>query len=165
MVNDVHIREVVADDLERCCEIEQMSYEASEAATREKIEKRIQQYPQGFIVLEYRGEVVGFINSGATYEVDMADENIKEMIGHDSAAPHIVIMSVVVHPWYRGRGFAGRLLEDFINGMRRSQKSSIFLICKSELIELYRKYGFTYLNQSASDHGGFEWHEMAIILD
>lgn len=63
-----------------------------------KIRTRIAQYPHGFLILENMGEIVGFINSGCAYEVVMSDEDFKELVGHDPAAPNVVIMSVVVDP-------------------------------------------------------------------
>ncbi len=67
-------------------------------AGREKIRKRICVYAEGFVVLEAGGEVVGFINSGATDTVELSNEHFKESIGHDPEGRYFVIMSVVVHP-------------------------------------------------------------------
>ena len=61
-MSDYKIRNVVKSDLDRCFEIEKVFYEGNEAATREKIRKRIHKYPEGFIVMELNGMVVGFIN-------------------------------------------------------------------------------------------------------
>ena len=74
-------RLVTPADLDRCFAIESIAYEGDEAATREKIATRIATWPQGFIVAEVDGLVAGFINSGAAYQVEMADEAFKELIG------------------------------------------------------------------------------------
>ena len=58
-----------------------------------------------------QGVVAGFINSGATFDVQMADEAFKELIGHDPAGPEVVIMSVVVHPDFQGLGLSRHLLQ------------------------------------------------------
>lgn len=92
--------------LDRCYEIERTAYEGDEAATRGKIATRIHQYPQGFVVLERKGEVIGFINSGCADEVVMADEAFKELVGHNPAAPNVVIMSVVIAPEQQGQGYS-----------------------------------------------------------
>ena len=151
-------------DLNRCFEIEKAAYAGEEAATKEKILQRIQTYPEGFIVLENNNEVIGFINSGATHKVALSDDEFKEMIGHDPSGKHIVIMSVVVHPSFQGKGMAGQLMESFIETMKQSGKADIYLICQTELIDMYTKYGFIYLGQSDSDHGGLSWHEMSLSL-
>jgi len=158
------IRQVTPADLDRCFAIETQAYEGDEAATREKIATRIATWPQGFIVAEVDGVVAGFINSGAAYQVEMADEAFKEMIGHDPDGPQVVIMSVVVHPDFQGLGLAKRLMSEFIVRMRDLGKVRINLMCKERHIPLYAGFGFVYLNVSASDHGGMAWHEMALDL-
>ena len=163
-MSNLTIRIVNKMDLDRCFEIEKASYAGDEAATKEKILKRIKVYPEGFIVLENNKEIIGFINSGATHKVALSDDEFKELIGHDPSGKHIVIMSVVVHPNYQGKGMAGKLLESFIETMKQSDKTDIYLICQTELIDMYTKYGFIYLGQSDSDHGGLSWHEMSLSL-
>lgn len=158
------IREATPADLDRCYEIETVSYAGDEAASREKILKRITTYPEGFFVLEANDVIAGFINSGATHEVNLADEDFKELVGHDPKGEHIVIMSVAVHPDYQGRGFANRLMESFIFRMGALKKSAIYLICQSGLIDMYTKQGFSYIGESESDHGGRRWHEMSLSL-
>ncbi len=158
------IRTVKEQDLERCFEIEAVSYSGDEGATKEKIFKRIKTYPEGFIVLENSKEIIGFVNSGATHKVELSDEAFKDLVGHDPAGEHIVIMSVVVHPDYQGKGIASKLLHSFINSMKLLDKTEIYLICKTELIDMYAKHGFIYLGESASEHGGMSWHEMSLKL-
>jgi ribosomal protein S18 acetylase RimI-like enzyme len=158
------VRSVKESDLERCFEIETVSYAGDEAATKEKILPRIQTYPEGFLVLENEKEIIGFINSGATHNVKLSDEEFKELIGHDPTGKHIVIMSVVIHPEYQGRSMASILMKCFIESMRKMGKTDIYLICQTELITLYAKYGFVYLGESDSDHGGLHWHEMSLLL-
>ena len=164
-MENIVIREVRIDDLDRCFEIESQSYQGDEAASREKIRKRISVYPEGFVVLEVSGEVVGFINSGATDTVELSNEHFKELIGHNPEGKYIVIMSVVVHPAYQRNGFAGKLMEHFVDIMKNLNKAGIYLICQEQLIDLYAKYGFKYLSGSNSDHGGLSWHEMALSLN
>lgn len=163
-MQQVRIREVTVSDLDRCFEIETVSYQGDEAANKEKILKRIKTYPQGFIVLEVNGEIAGFINSGATHKVELSDEAFKELVGHDPDGAHIVIMSVVVHPDYQGRGFAGQLMSHFISKMKELNKSSIHLICQTGLIEMYGRQGFKYICESDSSHGNMNWHEMSLKL-
>ena len=69
---DVKIRTVKEQDLNRCFEIESVAYAGDEAATKDNILKRIKTYPEGFIILENDREIIGFINSGATHEVEPA---------------------------------------------------------------------------------------------
>lgn len=160
----LRFRQARIDDLDRCYTIEQEGYAGDEAATREKIEHRILTYPEGFLVAENETEVIGFINCGACHEVELSDEDFKELIGHDAAGKHIVVMSVVVHPDYQRQGYASHLMRHFIKQMQRLNKEDIYLICQGELIGFYEQFGFEYLNVSASEHGGLDWHEMRLAL-
>lgn len=160
-MSKITIRSVKEQDLDRCFEIESVSYVGDEGATKEKILKRIQTYPEGFIVIENTDEIIGFVNSGATHKVELSDEEFKELVGHDPSGEHIVIMSVVVHPNYQGKGMASKLMHSFIEAMQKLDKSEIHLICQTELVDMYAKYGFNYLGESSSEHGGMSWHEMS----
>lgn len=158
------IREATLSDLDRCFEIEHLSYDGDEAANKDKIKRRIEQYPQGFIVLETEGTVMGFINSGATHQVVMSEEAIKEMVGHDSAGKKVVVMSVVVHPGVQGKGYGRQLMETFIRKMQSLEKESIHLMCQAFYIPFYEQFGFTLEGKSESEHGGLKWYEMSLTL-
>jgi len=163
-MSKIFIREACISDLDRCYEIESTAFAGDEAASREKIGKRIEIYPEGFLVLEFEGEIAGLINSGATDNVQLSDEEFKELTGHDPNGKKIVIMSVAVHPEFQGKGFAGKLIIEFIDRMRTMAKTEIFLICQTGLIDMYARYGFEYIGVSTSEHGGLSWHEMSLSL-
>ena len=158
------MREARLSDLDRCYEIESTAYAGDEAASREKIRKRIEVYPEGFLVLEFEGTIAGLINSGATDHVQLSDEDFKELVGHDPNGKKIVIMSVAVHPDFQRKGLAGELIIEFIGKMKAMAKSEIFLICQTGLIDMYVSHGFKYIGDSDSEHGGLDWHEMSLSL-
>lgn len=158
------LRQASLQDVERCYQIETSAYEGDEAATWEKIAMRIEQYPEGFLILELDGEIAGFINSGCAEQVVMSDEAFKELVGHDPRAANVVIMSVVVDPALQGRGFAGLLMAHFVEQMRARGKATIHLMCKQRHVTLYEKLGYRYVQPSPSDHGGMSWHEMVMAL-
>lgn len=151
-------------DTDRCFEIETTAYEGDEAATREKIATRIAQYPAGFLIMELEREIIGFINSGCAQEVVMSDETFKELVGHDPAAPNVVIMSVVIDPAQQGKGYATLLMRTFIERMAGQGKRTLHLMCKDRHVPLYERLGYRYVKPSASDHGGMAWHEMVMEL-
>ena len=157
-------RQAVPADTARCYQIEISAYEGDEAATREKIATRIAVYPEGFLVMELAGEIVGFINSGCAHEVVLADESFKELVGHDPLAPNVVVMSVAIDPGHQGRGHATPMMRTFVEQMRRLGKQSIHLMCKERHVDLYRRLGYRYLRPSPSGHGGMAWHEMLMEL-
>lgn len=157
-------RQAVLEDAARCFGIERTAYEGDEAATEEKIRKRIAVYPEGFLVLEVDGRIVGFINSGCARHVVMADESFKDLVGHEPDAPNVVIMSVVVDPAHQGRGYSTLLMREFVARMRQAGKASIHLMCKGRHVDLYAKQGYRYVKLSSSTHGGMTWHEMMMEL-
>lgn len=157
-------RQAVPADVDRCYEIETLAYEGDEAATREKIATRIQRYPQGFMCMELNGEVAGFINAGCAREVVMSDEEFKELVGHDPHAPNAVIMSVVVHPDFQGKGYSSLMMREFVTRMKAMHKKTIHLMCKDRHVDLYAHFGYRYVKPSESDHGGMAWHEMVMAL-
>ncbi|MGJ3352523.1 GNAT family N-acetyltransferase [Providencia sp. Je.9.19] len=155
-------RHATLNDAEHCYAIEVGSYEGDEAATLEKITTRIHQYPEGFLCMEIDNEVIGFINAGCAWDVVMSDEEFKELIGHDPKAPNVVIMSVVIHPKYQGKGYSSLLMKEFISLMQKDDKQTIHLMCKEQHVDLYKHFGYEYVRPSASDHGGMVWHEMVM---
>ena len=151
-------------DAARCFEIETAAYEGDEAATLDKISKRINVYPEGFLILQVEGEIVGFVNCGCAYDVEMSDEEFKELVGHDPDAPNVVVMSVVVDPAHQGKGLSRALMVEFVGRMKKMGKSAIYLMCKERHVPLYERFGYSYLRPSTSDHGGMTWHEMSMEL-
>lgn len=158
------IRQAQLTDLDRCFEIETVAYDGSEAATREKIAYRLEHYPEGFIVLETEGDVVGFINSAAADQVNMDSEDIKSLIGHHSDGAHVVVTSVAVHPGFQRKGYATQLMQAFVDRMERKGKQSLQLICQARLVPFYEQLGFSFVRVSNSNHGGLEWVEMKMPL-
>lgn len=157
-------RNAAPSDATRCFDIETAAYEGDEAATLEKIAKRIAIYPQGFLILEVNNSIVGFVNSGCAHDVEMSDEDFKELIRHDPTAPNVVIMSVVVDPEHQGQGLSTALMVEFAKRMADMEKATIHLMCKVHHVPLYEKFGYRYIQPSASDHGGMQWHEMIMEL-
>lgn len=157
-------RNATPTDATRCYHIEISAYEGDEAATQEKIATRIALYPEGFLILEVDGVVVGFINCGCAHDVVMSDESFKELVGHSADAPNVVIMSVVVDPAHQGQGYSRKLMEVFVQRMKAMDKKTIHLMCKERHVELYKRMGYRYVQPSASDHGGMVWHEMVMDI-
>lgn len=159
----IKIHQVTSDDLDRCFEIESASY-GPEGAPRERIARRIDLYPQGFLVAELHEQIAGFVNSGATNKDDLSDEALKDMVGHDAEGKNIVIFSLAVDPKYRDKGISKLLMKEFIRRSVKLNKQNILLLCQSELIPYYQKYNFVLRRLSQSNHGGLQWHEMVLPL-
>ena len=150
------------EDLDRCSAIERACY-GVEGATRERIERRIRDYPQKFLVAQQEGEVVGFVNSGSTSKEDISDEAFKDLADHDPAGANIVIFSLAVHPRCRGRGYSEKFMHRCIDHARGLGKK-ILLLCNFDHLEYYRRYRFEHQGRSRSAHGGMQWEEMQLAL-
>ena len=163
-MTDLKIRRVKDNDLNDCYRVESACY-TSDGATKEKIQKRIKLFPEGFLVAESRGKIIGIINSTSTDKEDITDEELKDMVGHDKDGKNMVIFSLAVIPEFQGDGISKQLMLRFIEVSKDLKKEKILLLCRSELIPYYQNYGFLYGGKSKSKHGGFEWHEMYLVLN
>ena len=159
----VNIRQANKNDVDVCYRIESACY-TSDGATRGKILKRIMLFPEGFLIAETEGGIIGLINSASTDKEDITDEALKDMVGHVNNGGNMVIFSLAVLPEFQGNGISKQLMVRFIEVSKDLRKEKILLICKSDLIPYYQNYGFLYGGKSNSKHGGFEWHEMYLLL-
>jgi ribosomal protein S18 acetylase RimI-like enzyme len=163
-MRNVKIRNVTAHDLDACYRVELHCFPPSEAAPRERIEKRIRVFPEGFFVAELDGSIIGFINGSSTDKEDVTDQAFKEMADHDPRGKNIVVIALAVVPEFQKQGIARKLMLRFIEGAKRLEKQKIMLICKPDLVDYYRAYGFVDAGESASTYGGAKWHDMVLPL-
>jgi ribosomal protein S18 acetylase RimI-like enzyme len=163
-MNEVNIRHVRPEDLEACFLVEIATFPPEEAATRETIQRRVERFPQGFLVAEVDGRVIGMLNGACTNKEDLGDEELKQLVGHDPDGRNMVAFALAVLPEFQRQGIARRLLLHFIDESRRSGKERVMLMCKGYLIHYYERLGFQHVGLSKSQHGGAEWHEMQLSL-
>lgn len=161
-MHELIIRGVLKSDLEACAAIESSCFDPAEAAPIESIERRIDIYPDGFLIAEMDGKVIGMINSGSTHKDDITDEAFKKLIGHRADGENMVVFSLAVSPGFQGLGVSRKLMEKFIEVSKRLEKKKILLLCKDYHVNYYERLGFGYGGLSESRHGGFGWHEMVM---
>lgn len=162
----MHIRHAIPDDLDILSRLETESYPAAEGASRESIQRRIQYYPNHFWILENdTGEVSAFVNGFCTNLPDLTDEMYDRPEMHDPEGVWQMIFSVVTAPEYRGRGYAGLLLEQVKKDAGAENRKGIVLTCKERLVPFYSKYGFVDEGISVSVHGNVVWHQMRCLLE
>ncbi|KAG2485669.1 hypothetical protein HYH03_015641 [Edaphochlamys debaryana] len=162
------------EDLGRIHALEAASYPEDEAATREKLDMRLQRAPEVFMVAMQCPEgaaedadpaVVGYVCGTCT----SADR-----LTHDSMSTHeegpsaalLCVHSVVVEASLRRRGLALRMLRAYVPFVRTTAPHlrTIRLICKKDLIPLYEKAGFSLVGPSDVVHGQDPWYELALEL-
>lgn len=159
------IRHVLPRDLDECYLVEVSGFPPEEAATRETIKLRIDTFPQGFLVAEMNGTIVGILNSAATDKDDLSDEELKQLIGHDPDGKNLVVFALVVLPEFQKQGIANQMMTRFVEEARARKKENVLLMCKQHLIAYYERMGFAHVGLSRSTHGGAEWHEMHLALE
>jgi ribosomal protein S18 acetylase RimI-like enzyme len=159
------IRHVLPRDLDECYLVEVSGFPPEEAATRETIKLRIDTFPQGFLVAEMNGTIVGILNSAATDKDDLSDEELKQLIGHDPDGKNLVVFALVVLPEFQKQGIANQMMTRFVEEARARKKENALLMCKQHLIAYYERMGFAHVGLSRSTHGGAEWHEMRLVLE
>lgn len=158
------IRMVDPDDLTACHTIEARCFPPAEAAWTSSLRDRIEMYPEGFLVAEKNGRVVGQVNSGSTHKDDISDEEFKKLIGHDPDGKNIVIFSLSVLPEFQKEGIGGTLLNTFVQQARDMGKTKVMLLCKEDFVSYYTRHGFENGGISNSSHGGAQWHMMMLPL-
>ena len=163
-MNEILIRHVLPQDLDECFTVETSGFPPEEAASRETIRLRIETFPEGFLVAEVDGRVVGILNSAATNQNDISDEELKQLIGHDPAGKNMVVFALAVLPEYQKQGIGSQLMSLFMEEARERGKENVLLLCKTHLIVYYERMGFAHAGPSRSTHGGAEWHQMRLGL-
>lgn len=163
-MHEIHIRNVLPQDLDECFLVETSGFPPEEAATKETIKLRIEAFPQGFLVAEMDGRIVGMLNSAATNKDDISDEALKQLVGHEAGGRNMVVFALAVLPEFQNQGIARQLMLRFADEARKLKKQKVLLLCKQHLIAYYERLGYNHVGLSRSTHGNAEWHEMCLIL-
>ncbi|GIL89074.1 hypothetical protein Vretimale_16198 [Volvox reticuliferus] len=160
---------VQPEHLNRIHDLESSSYPDDEAATREKLDFRIQHASNVFMVAMQCRDVgsdpvvVGYVCGTCTNAGHLSHAS---MATHDHEGGLLCIHSVVVDAPMRRKGLATRLLRAYVPYVQATTPHlrGIRLICKHNLIGLYEKAGFILVGPSDVVHGRDPWFEMAMEL-
>lgn len=157
------IRNVKAEDLDQVTEVEALCFPAAEAATGESFRKRIEAFPESFLVAEDEcGRIIGFINGCVTDERTIRDEMFEDSGLHREDGMYQSIFGLDVIPEYRRQGVAADLMNHLIQTAKARGKKGMILTCKDRLIRYYEKFGYRSLGISGSVHGGAVWYDMLL---
>lgn len=157
------IRNVKAEDLDQVTEVEALCFPAAEAATEESFRKRIDTFPESFLVAENEsGKIIGFINGCVTDERTIRDEMFEDSGLHRADGMYQSIFGLDVIPEYRRQGVAADLMNHLIQTAKARGKKAMILTCKDRLIHYYEKFGYRSLGISGSVHGGAVWYDMLL---
>lgn len=163
-MDEIVIRGVYPEDLDRITEIEAICFPPAEAAQREAFQERIAAFPESFLVAEAAGMLIGFINGCATNSAFIYDELFHSTEHHIATGQNLAVFGLDVLPAYRRQGVAARLMLHFIQTARNTGRRSIILTCKERLVPYYESFGYVNKGISQSAHGGSQWYDMTLIL-
>ncbi len=138
-INEIKFRIVEKSDIDYIMEIEQSSFSKIVCEDKDVFLQRIETFKQGFIVMEYDNEVIGYICS----EIWEYSENVdrdKFTFGHLIKDSHktngneIYISSMGILPKVRGYGLGKAMFEFFIkyiSELVESPKSIILIVSEN----------------------------------
>ena len=180
VLNSLGFRRIAADDLDRCCEIEEASYPADEAATRENLHFRQNVASEYFWCATIPRKpiddgsncnddtVVGFICSTRCNEFEE-----ESMSTHDDNGRILCVHSVVVDEQHRRQGIASYMIQNYLKHVALVHSSMnahtdnsgidrVQLLAKSHLLGFYVSNGFSVLRPSPIVHGKETWFELEV---
>lgn len=156
------IRQAVIEDLEEVAQIEALCFPPAEAAGRETLKARIQEFSDSFFVAEKDKCIVGFINGAVTDEKTIQDQMFENVSLHNPYGGYQSIFGLDVAPGWQHQGIAGQLMRHMIKEAQQKGRKGLILTCKEGLIGFYEQFGYKNLGKSASVHGGAVWYDMIL---
>lgn len=156
------IRTADMSDLERITGVEAGCFPEAEAAKAEDFKKRLEIYPNHFLLMFDGDRLISFVDGFVTDEPDLTDEMYENSNMHNENGAWQMIFGVNTVPEYRGKGYAGTLIKKFISDAEQQGRKGVVLTCKEKLISYYEKFGFKNEGVSASVHGNVIWYQMRI---
>ena len=165
--NGIILRNARLEDFGGICEMERLCFPPNEAEKPENVLRRLRHAPAAFLVAEdaARGALAGFVCGMPTDERSFRDEFFTDESLYDPHGENVIMLSLEVHPDYRGMGIARRLMEGFASREAAAGRRALILTCHEALIGMYEGLGFIHNGLANSCWGGETWHEMRRALD
>ena len=161
----MQIRTASMDDLDAIAGVEAVCFPVAEAATRREFEGRLRFYADHFLLMFDEDKLIAFIDGFVTDERDLTDEMYESAELHNEEGAWQMIFGVNTIPSYRKRGFAGDLINKFIQDAKEQGRKGVVLTCKDALVDYYAKFGFENEGLSEkSNHGGVAWNQMRLTF-
>jgi GNAT superfamily N-acetyltransferase len=92
-------------------------------------------------------QAVARMLAGSDLVIGLVDPTSDRLVGFARAiTDHVflaVVLDVIVDPGYRGTGLGAQLLDELLASAELSEVDSIELVCQPELVDFYRRWGFT----------------------
>lgn len=150
------------NDLDALTELEALCFSPAEAADRDAFAARLTAFPEHFWLLRDGARVLSMVNGLVTNERDLTDRMYAEPAMHRPLGAWQMIFGVATHPDFRGRGYAGLLLQRAAADARTAGRFGVVLTCREEKRGFYERFGFRDEGPSRSVHGGGVWYQMRL---
>lgn len=151
-INNLKIRNAKINDIEKILEIEDNSFDKNICEDKQVFIDRIETFNEGFLVAEYKGEIIGYICS----EIWLYNENLKEsdfLLNHSIKESHkangdeLYISSFAISPKARKYGIGKILfnyLIDNVDKLIANPKSLLLVVAENwtSARNIYLKKGF-----------------------
>jgi ribosomal protein S18 acetylase RimI-like enzyme len=164
---DLFFRPATLEDLDRIAQLEADGYPEDEAASRDRLQFRLENAPQFFLaaIRPANDAMIGYVCATLAPE---GSTRLSEdtMATHAPEGSTLCIHSVCVDALERRKGVASKLLQAYARWVANAAPSveCMRLICKAELVPLYAKAGFIEMGPSEVVHGQDPWIEMSMSL-
>lgn len=162
--DEIIISNAAIGDIDALYEIESLSFSKEKAASRDAFEYRLNNFPQWFYKAEYKGRIVGLIDGSPSNKKYITDDLYQADGDFDEQGENLLIFGLAVHPDFRRRGIAHKLMKHILRMAKESGKKRASLTCKESLITFYESFGYRNYGISESVIGNVTSYDMEIDL-
>lgn len=157
----MEIKEATVNDVNTIFYIETTCFNRAEAASYDALKSRLEIYCQGFDILYENNQAIGYMGGLKNNVSELSDEMYHNSSLHIQSGRYQMIFSVCILPEYQGKGYARRMIENYID-KRKDNVDGFVLTCKDHLIGFYQSCGFEFEKVSNSTHGNTKWNDMVL---
>ncbi|MFP7477964.1 GNAT family N-acetyltransferase [Terribacillus saccharophilus] len=141
--------------------IENSGFTPDEAATEEAMLNRITVIPDSFIVAkDEQAKIIGYVVGPVINHRYITDNLFEHSLPNPLRGGFQSILSIAVHPEYRGKGVASQLLCELERVCKRNKRDGITLTCLDYLVPFYETNGYRNEGKSDSEHAGEVWFNL-----
>ena len=149
------------EDINELIFIENSGFTPEEAATEEAMLERIAVIPDSFIVArDDQRKIIGYVVGPVLNQRYITDDLFENTMPNPSTGGFQSILSLAVHPDYRGKGIAPQLLGELERNCVKSKRKGITLTCLDYLVPFYEANGYQNEGESDSVHAGLVWFNL-----
>ncbi|TDB55056.1 MULTISPECIES: GNAT family N-acetyltransferase [Bacillaceae] len=148
-------------DLSELMVIERLGFTPEEAATESAMKERIQFIADSFIIAKNKqGKITGYVVGPVISTRYLTDDLFEKTNLNPKEGGFQSVLSLVVHPDYRGQGIARKLLKELEAVCVNRKREGITLTCLEELVPFYEENGYYNEGKSNSTHAGEVWFNL-----